>query len=368
MCFAVFPRKKLTKCSPNPGLVNQFSATPRGQLNWTGPIANVSDPKAATHNDTRVEHPEKTLRKSSKTGVDLESRVAWIVWDREQTAENIRAKSAPFSEQNPRHTPLFVKSVLEFVPQLPLIHSSSSFVVCVCYLVDVRIFCFFVPGGGERGGGLQIKGVDRFFIWRPAGGAVGVCAWGLGAGVKYTFLRQKFPLKLNLKIEERVDGLIRESPNIANGKNGIRHLSRTKNQPKEEVFGTDVPRTSGGHSRGYPGPKLRSGRSKSWKNKHFGADIHGPKARTSTTLRDFQKLRSEKLWAEFSFPNLFWAKNPQKISTLFPTMFFFIPCADTPSAKILSTKQHLQQRYSLHLLEILRRYFQGSYFKLQIAY
>ena len=38
-------------------------------------------------------------------------------------------------------------------------------------------------------------------------------------------------------------------------------------------------------------------------NKHFGADIHDPKARTSTTLRGFQELRSEKLWAEFSFPN-----------------------------------------------------------------
>ena len=80
-------------------------------------------------------------------------------------------------------------------------------------------------------------------------------------------------------------------------------FSRTKNQPKEEVFGPDIPRTSGGHSRGCPGPKLRSGRSKSWKNKHLGADIHDPKARTSTTLRDFQKLRSEKLWAEFSFPS-----------------------------------------------------------------
>ena len=76
--------------------------------------------------------------------------------------------------------------------------------------------------------------------------------------------------------------------------------SRTKKQPKEEVFGTDIPRTSGGHSRGYPGPKLRSGRSKSLKN--LGADIHDPKARMSTTLRDFPKLRSEKLWAEFSFP------------------------------------------------------------------
>ena len=81
-------------------------------------------------------------------------------------------------------------------------------------------------------------------------------------------------------------------------------LSRTKNQPKEEVFGTDIVRTSGGHSRGYPDPKLRSGQSKSWKNKHLGADIHDPKARTSTTLRDSQKLRSGKLWAEFSFPIL----------------------------------------------------------------
>ena len=79
-------------------------------------------------------------------------------------------------------------------------------------------------------------------------------------------------------------------------------VSRTKNQPKEEVLGTDIPRTSGGHSRGYPGPKLRPGRSNSWKNKHVSADIHDPKARTSTTLRGFQKLRSEKLWAEFSFP------------------------------------------------------------------
>ena len=38
------------------------------------------------------------------------------------------------------------------------------------------------------------------------------------------------------------------------------------------------------------------------KNKHLGADIHDPKARTSMTPRDFQKLRSEKLWAEIPFP------------------------------------------------------------------
>ena len=81
-------------------------------------------------------------------------------------------------------------------------------------------------------------------------------------------------------------------------------VSGTENQPKEEVFGTDIPRTSGGHSRGYPDPELRSGCSKSWKNKHLGADIHDPKVRTSTTLRDFQKLRSEKLWAEFWFSSV----------------------------------------------------------------
>ena len=79
-------------------------------------------------------------------------------------------------------------------------------------------------------------------------------------------------------------------------------LSRAKKPPQEEVCGTDIPRTSVGHSRGYPGPKLRSGSSKSWKNKRLGADIHDPKARTSTTPRDLQKLWSEKLRAEFLFP------------------------------------------------------------------
>ena len=41
--FCCFSWEKSTKCSQNPGLVNEFSATPRGQLNWTGPIANSSD-------------------------------------------------------------------------------------------------------------------------------------------------------------------------------------------------------------------------------------------------------------------------------------------------------------------------------------
>ena len=42
------------------------------------------------------------------------------------------------------------------------------------------------------------------------------------------------------------------------------------------------------------GQELRSGPRKAGKNKHFGADIHDPKARTSMTARVFFLLRSEK--------------------------------------------------------------------------
>ena len=44
-----FAGKVLTKYSQNPGLVNQFSASPRGQLNWTGPTANGSEKHAHAH-------------------------------------------------------------------------------------------------------------------------------------------------------------------------------------------------------------------------------------------------------------------------------------------------------------------------------
>ena len=79
--------------------------------------------------------------------------------------------------------------------------------------------------------------------------------------------------------------------------------SRTKKQPKEEVLGTDIPRTSGVIRADVPAKNFGQGGENPGKNKHFGTDIHDPKARTSTTLRDFQKLRSEKLWAEFPFPS-----------------------------------------------------------------
>ena len=60
------------------------------------------------------------------------------------------------------------------------------------------------------------------------------------------------------------------APQIMTGRTSIaRELMSmkpgTKNQPKEEVLGTDIQRTSGGHLRGHPGPKLRSGPSKYWK-------------------------------------------------------------------------------------------------------
>ena len=42
--FCCFFLRKIDKMLPKPWFgVNQFSATPRGRLNWTGPIANSSD-------------------------------------------------------------------------------------------------------------------------------------------------------------------------------------------------------------------------------------------------------------------------------------------------------------------------------------
>ena len=64
-------------------------------------------------------------------------------------------------------------------------------------------------------------------------------------------------------------------------------------------------------SRGHPGviradipaQNFGQGAQNLGKTSIWARDIHDPKARTSTTLTDFQKLRSEKPWAEFSLPN-----------------------------------------------------------------
>ena len=78
--------------------------------------------------------------------------------------------------------------------------------------------------------------------------------------------------------------------------------SGTNEQPKEEVFGTDIPQTSGvvradipgqnfGQSPQVPGKTSISARTSMTRRRR----------RTSTTARDFQKLRSEKNWVEFPF-------------------------------------------------------------------
>ena len=82
---------------------------------------------------------------------------------------------------------------------------------------------------------------------------------------------------------------------------GHTSFQERKSSPKSKFWG----RISGGRPRGYPGghpgAKTSVKPSKPWKNKHFGADAHDPKARTSMTPGGLKKLRSEKLRAEF-FP------------------------------------------------------------------
>ena len=74
-------------------------------------------------------------------------------------------------------------------------------------------------------------------------------------------------------------------------------LSGTNKLPKDEVFGPDIPWTSGVIRADIPAQNFGQGPGNT---SIFGVNVHDAKARTSTTLRDFQKLRSEKLWAEFS--------------------------------------------------------------------
>ena len=68
-------------------------------------------------------------------------------------------------------------------------------------------------------------------------------------------------------------------PYRGSGHRGVASSKILKNEKSAQRggFWGGHPRTFRGHSRGYPGPKLLSGRSKSWKNKHVSADIHDPK-------------------------------------------------------------------------------------------
>ena len=72
-----------------------------------------------------------------------------------------------------------------------------------------------------------------------------------------------------------------------------------KISPKRKFWG----RTSGGHP-GVIRADIRAqnfgqGGQNPGKNKHLGADIHDPKARTSMNVGDFQKLRSENFGLNF---------------------------------------------------------------------
>ena len=77
---------------------------------------------------------------------------------------------------------------------------------------------------------------------------------------------------------------------------------RNKKQPKEKVFGPDIPRTSRGHSCGRPGPKNSGRPSKPWKNKHLGVDIHDPNAWTFMTPGRCKTTSGREFRADVSFP------------------------------------------------------------------
>ena len=100
-------------------------------------------------------------------------------------------------------------------------------------------------------------------------------------------------------------------------------LQEGKTSPNRKFLG----RTSHGHSGviRVEIQKLRSVRSKSWINKHSGADIHDPKALTSTTLRAFQKLWSEKPWAEVSFPTVFPVQKSKDQGSVHQKLFWRVP-------------------------------------------
>ena len=87
--FCCFSWDKSTKCSQNPGLVNEFSATPRGQLYWTGPIANSSD-----KNPSKKALPLKNLLRTLLRSVQLHDPLGVSLqspWSHKQTRVSKRA-------------------------------------------------------------------------------------------------------------------------------------------------------------------------------------------------------------------------------------------------------------------------------------
>ena len=110
---------------------------------------------------------------------------------------------------------------------------------------------------------------------------------------------------------------------------------KPKISPKKKFWG----RMSCGH----PGSFARISRPKisvralKILEKLLGVDIHDPKAQTSTTLRDFQKLRSDKLWAEFSFPD--FRKAPDTFNFLRHVMRAILSVRPKCSHRCVSLKE-----------------------------
>ena len=82
------------------------------------------------------------------------------------------------------------------------------------------------------------------------------------------------------------------------------NIQERKSSPKSKFWGWISRGRPRGYPGGRPGAKNFGQALKILENKHFGADIHDPKARTSMTPRAFFffLIRSKKLRAEFSFP------------------------------------------------------------------
>ena len=80
---------------------------------------------------------------------------------------------------------------------------------------------------------------------------------------------------------------------------------RNDKSAQKRKFGDGYPADIRGSFARISRPKTSVRSSKYWKNKHLGADIDDPKARTSTTLRDFQNIRSKNFGLNFCSPELF---------------------------------------------------------------
>ena len=91
----------------------------------------------------------------------------------------------------------------------------------------------------------------------------------------------------------------KEESRDTNGRRIVKNKKSAQRESFWDGYPTDIRGSFARISR--PKTSVRALKILEKKNKHFSADIHDPKARTSTTLRGFHKLRSEKLWAEFSF-------------------------------------------------------------------